>query len=138
MGKYDPLVDILGHKQIGGKTILYMIDGLYAGSSWGAIPTKWQIAPFNNDWPSSVFVSQDPVAIDSVGIDFLRAQMALKKTMLITICTKRPRQTVHRQELFMTLRLMVSGLQASAAMSTGTMQLIKNTHGISKPATALN
>ncbi len=78
MGKYDPLVDILGHKQIGGKTILYMIDGLYAGSSWGAIPTKWQIAPFNNDWPSSVFVSQDPVAIDSVGIDFLRAQMSLK------------------------------------------------------------
>jgi hypothetical protein len=32
---------------------------------------KWQTAPFNNDWPSSIFVSQDQVAIDSVGYDFL-------------------------------------------------------------------
>ena len=29
------------------------------------------MAPFNGDWPSSIFVSQDPVAIDSVGLDFL-------------------------------------------------------------------
>jgi hypothetical protein len=32
------------------------------------------MAPFNNDWPSSLFVSQDPVAIDSVGFDFLAAE----------------------------------------------------------------
>ncbi len=29
------------------------------------------MAPFNNDHPSSLFVSQDPVAIDSVGYDFM-------------------------------------------------------------------
>jgi len=29
------------------------------------------MAPFYGDWPSSVFVSQDPVAIDSVCFDFL-------------------------------------------------------------------
>ena len=29
------------------------------------------MAPFNDDWSSSLFVSQDPVAIDSVGFDFL-------------------------------------------------------------------
>ena len=34
-------------------------------------PYKWQTAPFNNDWASSFFASQDPVAIDSVGFDFL-------------------------------------------------------------------
>jgi hypothetical protein len=32
------------------------------------------MAPFNGDWPSSVFVSQDPVAIDSVCYDFLWAE----------------------------------------------------------------
>ena len=29
------------------------------------------MAPFNTNWPSSLFVSQDPVAIDSVCYDFL-------------------------------------------------------------------
>ncbi len=77
MGSYDLLVDIAGHESIGGKTLLYMIDGLYGGSDYGAIPTKWASAPFNNDWPSSIFVSQDPVAIDSVGLDFLRAKWDL-------------------------------------------------------------
>ena len=34
--------------------------------------------PFNNDWPSSIFVSQDPVAIDSVGLDFMHAEWVLR------------------------------------------------------------
>jgi hypothetical protein len=37
-------------------------------------PKKWKMAPFNDDWTSSVFASQDPVAIDSVGLDFLQAE----------------------------------------------------------------
>ncbi len=77
MGSYDLLVDIAGHESIGGKTMLYMIDGLYGGSGYGANPTKWTSAPFNNDWPSSLFVSQDPVAIDSVGLDFIRNEWTL-------------------------------------------------------------
>jgi hypothetical protein len=32
------------------------------------------MAPFNDDWMSSVFASLDPVAIESVGFDFLRAE----------------------------------------------------------------
>ena len=32
------------------------------------------MAPFNNDWSSSVFASLDPVAIESVGYDFLRSE----------------------------------------------------------------
>jgi len=32
------------------------------------------MAPFNGDWSSSLFVSQDPVAIDSAAFDFLWAE----------------------------------------------------------------
>jgi uncharacterized protein (DUF362 family) len=79
MGAYDPLVDIMGNANIGEKTVLYVIDGLYGGYSHGATPSKWNSEPFDGDWPSSVFASQDPVAIDSVGLDFLRAEWSLQE-----------------------------------------------------------
>ena len=72
MGRYRPLVDLMGHKHLGGKTLLYLIDGLYAGKhAKERAPRKWNLQPFNGDWTSSLFASQDPVAIDSVGFDFL-------------------------------------------------------------------
>ena len=72
MGHYRPLVDLMGHKHLGGKTLLYLIDGLYAGKhAKERAPRKWNSSPFNGDWTSSLFASQDPVAIDSVGFDFL-------------------------------------------------------------------
>jgi hypothetical protein len=75
MGHYRPLVDLMGHKHLGGKTLLYLIDGLYAGKhAKERAPRKWNSPPFNGDWSSSLFVSQDPVAIDSVGFDFLWAE----------------------------------------------------------------
>ena len=75
MGHYRPLVDLMGHKHIGGKTLLYMIDGLWAGKhAMERSPRKWNSSPFNGDWSSSLLVSQDPVAIDAVGFDFLRAE----------------------------------------------------------------
>lgn len=75
MGHYRPLVDLMGHKQFGGKTVLYLVDGLYAGKhAKENAPRKWNMAPFNGDWTSSLFASQDPVAIDSVGFDFLRSE----------------------------------------------------------------
>lgn len=75
MGHYRPLVDLMGHKHIGGKTLLYLIDGLYAGKhAKERAPRKWNTAPFNGDWSSSLLASQDPVAIDSVGFDFLRTE----------------------------------------------------------------
>jgi len=74
-GHYRPLVDLMGHKHLGGKTLLYIIDGLYAGKhAKESSPRKWNSAPFNGDWSSSILVSQDPVAIDSVGFDFLRTE----------------------------------------------------------------
>lgn len=75
MGIYSPLVDLMGNYQIGTKTVLYLLDALICAPSEGASITKgnstWQQAPFNGDYTSSIFLSQDPVAIDSVGADFL-------------------------------------------------------------------
>lgn len=78
MGHYRALVDLMGHRDLGGKTLLYLIDGLFAGYYWDAHPYPWKTTPFgdgtNGDWPSSLFASQDPVAIDSVAYDFLMAE----------------------------------------------------------------
>lgn len=75
MGRYRPLVDLMGHEHLGGKTLLFIIDGLYAGKhAKERAPRKWKSPPFNGDWSSSLFVSQDPVAIDAVGFDFLRTE----------------------------------------------------------------
>jgi hypothetical protein len=73
-GKYRNLVDLMGHAHIGGKTVLYLVDGLYPGRHpIDRAPKKWSCAPFNGDWASSLLASQDPVAIDSVAFDFLWA-----------------------------------------------------------------
>ncbi len=75
LGHYRALVDLMGHRELGGKTLLYLLDGLFAGYYWESRPQKWQTEPFGDgidaDWPSSLFASQDPVAIDSVAYDFL-------------------------------------------------------------------
>jgi hypothetical protein len=77
MGTYNPLVDLMGHPQLGGKTLLYIIDALYAASDQMKVideSCRWQSQPFNGSWTSSLFLSQDGVAIDSVGLDFLRSE----------------------------------------------------------------
>lgn len=75
MGIYSPLVDLMANADLGGKTVLYMLDALICAPSEGASITgenaKWQQAPFDGRFTASVFVSQDPVAVDSVGADFL-------------------------------------------------------------------
>ena len=75
--KYMTFTDFLGHKDLGGKTFLFMIDGFYGARSQDGPPLikdKWRMAPFNNRWCSSLFASQDGVALDAVGIDFLRSE----------------------------------------------------------------
>jgi hypothetical protein len=74
---YRPLVDFMGHRQIGGKTVLCLIDGLYAGiHPKDKEPRRWNAPPFNGGWTNSLLASQDPVAIDSVGFDFLYPEYA--------------------------------------------------------------
>ena len=58
-----------------------MLDAIICAPSEGASITgdnsRWQQAPFYGDYTASVFVSQDPVAIDSVGADFLMNEPAV-------------------------------------------------------------
>lgn len=70
-GAYRCFVDIMGHEHMGGKTILYLVDGLWGSINWGHPPIKFRKPPFNIDWPNSLFLSQDPVAVQSVCFDFL-------------------------------------------------------------------
>ena len=75
MGSYNCLVNLNGHEHLDGKTLLYMIDALYPARNQTSSVIRF--VSFDNDWFSSIFVSQDMVAIDSVGLDFLRNEQAL-------------------------------------------------------------
>ncbi len=78
MNIYSPLVDLIANMELGGKTILYILDALIVASSEGIEMTKenttWKMEPFNENFTCSIFLSQDPLAIDSVGADFLAAE----------------------------------------------------------------
>jgi hypothetical protein len=74
MHMYRVQVDLMGHPMLGLNTMLFIVDGLWAGSEAVNPPTKWDMAPFNKDWTSSLFLSQDQVAIESVCFDFLRTE----------------------------------------------------------------
>ncbi|MFC1793602.1 LamG-like jellyroll fold domain-containing protein [Planctomycetota bacterium] len=70
MGSYNCLVELNGHRHLAKKTLLYFLDALYPATHQHGNVMKF--ASFDDDWFSSMLVSQDPVAIDSVGLDFLR------------------------------------------------------------------
>jgi len=71
--KYRVLVDLMGSRYLGKNTMLFIVDGLFGGGADETRgPVKYFMPPFNNDWSSSIFVSQDQVAIESVCYDFLR------------------------------------------------------------------
>jgi hypothetical protein len=75
--RYRALVDMMGHEKLGGNTLLFVVDGLYPGPDANDKPDKWKMAPFNGNWASSIFVSQDPVALESVCSDFLATEYNL-------------------------------------------------------------
>jgi hypothetical protein len=72
--QYRVFVDLLGSKQLGGKTLLFLMDGLWRTSEEHTPPTKFLSSPFNNSYSSSVFASLDPVAIESVCLDVLQKE----------------------------------------------------------------
>jgi len=76
LGDYSGLVDLMGSPNLGGKTLLYVLDGVYATrTNVKAVGDKdrWKNL-FNGEWSSMYLMSLDPVAIDSVGLDFLRSE----------------------------------------------------------------
>jgi hypothetical protein len=84
MNTYNALVDLMGEKHLGGKTLLYIVDGLYVPRSQNEkldFRCKWKSAPFSGNWTSSFFASLDNVAIESVCLDFLRSEQAVSEDM---------------------------------------------------------
>jgi hypothetical protein len=80
-GMYRVQVDMMSSKMLGGKTLFYLMDALWTADQEISYPKKFEIQPFNNDWMSSVFASLDPVAIESVGYDFLRSEFTATRTI---------------------------------------------------------
>ncbi|MBK8946146.1 MAG: DUF362 domain-containing protein [Ignavibacteriae bacterium] len=78
-GLYRVQVDLMGHEILGKKNLVYLMDALWGTDHELNPPTKWQMEPFNNDWTSSVFASLDPVAIESVGYDFVRTEFTKER-----------------------------------------------------------
>jgi hypothetical protein len=67
---YNGLVDIYNNTHIKDKTVLTVGDALYGGRINNyEVPSRW--SSFANQSPNSLFFSVDPVAIDSVMVDFL-------------------------------------------------------------------
>lgn len=75
-GYYRVLVDLMGNRFTGGKNLFYILDALWSGTDWNGIPVKFLMPPFNNHWSSSLLLSLDPVAIESVAFDFLRTEFS--------------------------------------------------------------
>ena len=79
---YSPIVDLAASPNLGAKTILYLLDGLYCARRHQSYPLHFPNPPFNNrvepyantEWPSSILASMDGVALDSVGLDILCSQ----------------------------------------------------------------
>lgn len=75
-GAYSAYVDLMGSPNLGKKTLLYIVDGLYGMQTNVGAPKpdrdKWET--LGNGWSSSLFMSLDPVAIECVCLDFLYAE----------------------------------------------------------------
>lgn len=72
--RYRVLVDLMASQYLGGKTLLYFMDALWATSYEHQKPQKFLSEPFNNDWSSSLLFSLDHVAIESVCLDILQKE----------------------------------------------------------------
>jgi hypothetical protein len=78
-GLYRVQVDMMSHSLLGKKNLVFLADALWSTSYELNSPVKWQMAPFNNSYCSSIFASFDNVAIESVGYDFLRSEFTVAR-----------------------------------------------------------
>lgn len=77
MGTYNCIVDLMAHERIGENTLLYLVDAMYVNPKHNGKAVKFKRAPFNNGWTSSFLASNDPVAIESVVLDFIFSELPL-------------------------------------------------------------
>ena len=71
----NPLVDINKNPHIRDKTRLVLGDALFGHpiQNWGIPPVRWQI--FDNDSPNMLFFGVDPIATESVMLDYLNEEI---------------------------------------------------------------
>lgn len=76
-GNYSALVDLMGCPNVGKKTVLYIVDGIYGMQTNVGEPQpqrdSWDDL-FGGGWSSCILMSQDPVALESVCLDHLYAE----------------------------------------------------------------
>lgn len=71
---YRVLVELMGSKYLGRNTLLFCMEALWSTSYEHQPAQKFLTTPFNNDYSSSILLSLDPVAIESVGLDILQKE----------------------------------------------------------------
>jgi uncharacterized protein (DUF362 family) len=73
INQYDALVDLNANPHIRDKTVLVLGDGIYGSRQYqDTPPERW--STFGNASPCSLFFATDPVAIDCVMHDLLKAE----------------------------------------------------------------
>lgn len=77
MGTYNSIVDLMAHDKIGENTLIYIVDAMYVNPKHNGKAVKFKRAPFNDGWTSSFLASNDPVAIESVVLDFIFSELPL-------------------------------------------------------------
>jgi hypothetical protein len=82
-GLYRIQVDLMTHSPLRKKNLIFLLDGLWGTNFEQNKPVKWQMAPFNNTYSSSVLASLDNVGIESVAYDFLRSEFTVARSKLI-------------------------------------------------------
>ena len=79
-GEYSHITDLMAFGHLGQKTLLYMIDALYFAYH-NEDETVRRMDSFGGEYPASLFVSQDPCAIDSVAYDYIMAENKTNKNL---------------------------------------------------------
>ena len=68
----NPLIRLNRHSYINNKTLLVVADGVYGLRAGGPTDNPGGSRGITNPYPNSLFLSTDPVAVDSVMIDYLQ------------------------------------------------------------------
>lgn len=91
--QFSTVVDLMASKELDGKTILFIMDGLFANISNVLDNNKKNCAfnhLFNGQWCSSIMMSFDGVAFDSVCLDFLVSEFGVHLGQISDTDTRTP------------------------------------------------
>lgn len=91
--QFSTLVDLMATKELDGKTMLFIMDALFANVSNVLDNNKEYCAfnhLFNGQWCASIMMSFDGVAFDSVGLDFLVAEFGEQLGRISSTDTRTP------------------------------------------------